>query len=150
MSILTIPTRTELIGIGITIEAAKKLQLPPQYATALHAWFLDQVRQTNPELSQQLHNGQDEKPFTISGIPEIAHTNQIQAHQTYQWQITALNGPFCNQGGDRATNSANLWANIIAHQEVGDSLTSIAADLKMFYGTVKKYVQLAKKQLAQM
>jgi CRISPR-associated endoribonuclease Cas6 len=355
---MSIPTRTELIGIGIIIEAAKELQLPPQYTTALHAWFLDQVRQTNPELSQQLHDGQDEKPFTISGIPEISQTNQLQAHQTYQWQITALNGPLCNwlrawlkqplgslrlnsttckiidrpitqpattyrkiwqqathfpsleltfisptsfrkrhnhmplpipenifhsylrrwnhfapngfdqteflewvnnsivilrhdirsskvaagksgsvtgftgqvqfgfapaakqnpkfqqlaaalikcapyfqtghkvtfglgqtqagwnspppitpniitlktqifnqrrqelvplflaqkkrQGGDRATNSANLWADIIARQEVGDSLTSIAADLKMSYDTVKKYAQLAKKQLAQM
>ncbi len=96
MSSLTIPPRTELIGIGITIEAAKEHQLLPQYTTAFHAWFLDQVRQTNPELAQQLHDDQDEKPFTISGIPEIAQTYQLQAHQPYRWQITALSAPLCN------------------------------------------------------
>lgn len=93
---LVIPPRTELIGISLTIETTKELQLPPHYTTALHAWFLDQVRQTDPALSQKLHDGQDEKSFSISGIPEIAQINQLQAHQPYQWQITALDAALCN------------------------------------------------------
>jgi CRISPR-associated endoribonuclease Cas6 len=51
------------------------------------------------------------------------------------------------QGGDRAKHTAQLWANIIARQESGDSLKSIAADLKLPYETVKKYAQLARKQM---
>ncbi len=51
------------------------------------------------------------------------------------------------QGGERARDIAQLWATIIAHQESGDSLKAIAADLKLPYETVKKYAQLARKQL---
>ncbi len=51
------------------------------------------------------------------------------------------------QGGDRAKQIAQLWATIIARQESGDSLKAIAADLKLPYETVKKYAQLARKQL---
>jgi CRISPR-associated endoribonuclease Cas6 len=51
------------------------------------------------------------------------------------------------QGGERASNTAKLWAQTIARQELSDSLIAIAADLKMPYGTVKKYVQLAKQQM---
>jgi CRISPR-associated endoribonuclease Cas6 len=51
------------------------------------------------------------------------------------------------QGGDRAKNIAHLWATIVAHQEAGDSLTAIAADLKLPYDTVKKYAQLARKSM---
>jgi CRISPR-associated endoribonuclease Cas6 len=51
------------------------------------------------------------------------------------------------QGGDRAKNTARLWATIVAHQEAGDSLKAIAADLKLPYDTVKKYAQAARKNL---
>lgn len=51
------------------------------------------------------------------------------------------------QGGDRALNSAWLWATIIARQENGDSLKSIAIDLGMPYDSVKKYSLLARKYL---
>ncbi|MGI0493514.1 CRISPR-associated endoribonuclease Cas6 [Alkalinema pantanalense CENA528] len=53
------------------------------------------------------------------------------------------------QGGDRAKNIAHLWATIVARQETGDSLKAIAADLNLPYETVKKYAQLARKQLAE-
>jgi CRISPR-associated endoribonuclease Cas6 len=51
------------------------------------------------------------------------------------------------QGGDRAKHIARQWATIIAHQESGDSLKAIAADMKLPYETVKKYAQLARKQI---
>jgi CRISPR-associated endoribonuclease Cas6 len=53
------------------------------------------------------------------------------------------------QGGDRARKTAHLWATIIARQEIGDSLKAIAADLKLPYDTVKKYAQIARKQLTE-
>jgi CRISPR-associated endoribonuclease Cas6 len=51
------------------------------------------------------------------------------------------------QGGDRAANTALLWATIIARQEHGDSLKSIAIDLGIPYDSAKKYSQLARKYL---
>lgn len=51
------------------------------------------------------------------------------------------------QGGDRAANAALLWATIVAHQENGDSLKSIAIDLGMPYDSAKKCSQLARKYL---
>jgi CRISPR-associated endoribonuclease Cas6 len=51
------------------------------------------------------------------------------------------------QGGDRAVKAALLWATIIAHQESGDSLKSIAIALDMPYDSVKKCSQLARKYL---
>jgi CRISPR-associated endoribonuclease Cas6 len=51
------------------------------------------------------------------------------------------------QGGDRAANTALLWATIIARQEHGDSLKSIAIDLDIPYDSAKKYSQLARKYL---
>lgn len=51
------------------------------------------------------------------------------------------------QGGDRAANTALLWATIVARQEAGDNLKSISIDLGMPYDSVKKCSQLARKYL---
>ncbi|MFH7028130.1 MAG: hypothetical protein ACHBN1_22685 [Heteroscytonema crispum UTEX LB 1556] len=49
----------------------------PQYTIGLHAWFLDQVRSSDPELSAYLHDGESEKPFTISALNgEIVSTGR--------------------------------------------------------------------------
>jgi CRISPR-associated endoribonuclease Cas6 len=53
------------------------------------------------------------------------------------------------QGGDRARKAAQMWALILARYEAGESLKAIAADLELPYETVKKYVQLARKVLAE-
>jgi CRISPR-associated endoribonuclease Cas6 len=97
---LIIPPQTELLAIEITIQPQADFYLRPQYPTALHGWFLDRVRSTNPTLSQQLHDGQDEKPFTISGfaeeIPTIDRQLLLSKDRSYQWQITALSVPLCD------------------------------------------------------
>jgi CRISPR-associated endoribonuclease Cas6 len=97
---LTIPPHTELLGINITIQPKTDCYLRPQYPTALHGWFLDQVRRSNPSLSQQLHDGQAEKPFTISGftgnMPTLDRQLLLRADRSYQWQITALARPLCD------------------------------------------------------
>lgn len=68
---LTWPDTTELVGLALQLQPLQDSSLYPQYAIALHAWFLDQVRQTDPTLSALLHDG-EEKPFTISGLEAIA------------------------------------------------------------------------------
>jgi len=95
----TLPTwadETELVGLEFELEAQHPGSLYAQYTIGLHAWFLDQVRQTNPELSATLHDEQNEKAFTISGLEGLqAQSKQFQLHagQTYRWTITALSKP---------------------------------------------------------
>lgn len=50
-------------------------------------------------------------------------------------------------GGDRASNTAERWATILARREMGESLQTIAQDLEMPYETVKTYVKLARHAL---
>jgi CRISPR-associated endoribonuclease Cas6 len=72
--------------------------LPSNYTYWLHAWFLDQIRQLDPNLSAELHNNQTEKAFTLSGfLPATPtnHTINFSASNTYQFQITALNKNIC-------------------------------------------------------
>ncbi len=90
----TIPADTELVGLVFELSSLNDGAIYPQYAIALHAWFLDQVRQTNPQLSAYLHDGESEKPFTISGLEGLLVTQgknlQLQAGKTYFWYVTAL------------------------------------------------------------
>jgi CRISPR-associated endoribonuclease Cas6 len=70
--------------------------LPPQYTTELHSWFLHQIRLINPELSAYLHDGQSEKPFTISslaGLSADSRSYQVLSAQTYRWAFTLLSQP---------------------------------------------------------
>lgn len=84
---------TELVGITFTLTSTENAKLYPQYAIGLHAWFLDCVRQGDPNLSAYLHDGQSDKPFTVSELdgPMVgAKQLQLVAGETYQWTITAL------------------------------------------------------------
>lgn len=85
----------DLVGIRLELHAVHSGEILPQYTTGLHAWFLEQVRKTNPELSQYLHDGESEKPFTISRLEgvkwEAGKKIKILINQPYYWTITALN-----------------------------------------------------------
>lgn len=88
---------TELVGLVLELTANAPDSLYTQYTVGLHAWFLDQVRQTNPELSAYLHDGQSEKPFTLSRLDgdflTSGKTLKLKPDTTYRWYITALYQP---------------------------------------------------------
>lgn len=85
---------TELVGIVLKLSPYQSGTLPLQYTVGLHAWLLDQVRQSDPNLSAYLHDGQSEKPFTISQLEGeiISQGRELQLSETqiYRWQITGL------------------------------------------------------------
>lgn len=85
---------TELIGLEFELVSSKDAYLYPQYTIGLHAWFLDQVRSLDGELSAYLHDGESEKPFTISALDgEIISSGrqiQLSTNTTYRWYVTAL------------------------------------------------------------
>ncbi|MBW4615242.1 MAG: CRISPR-associated endoribonuclease Cas6 [Desmonostoc vinosum HA7617-LM4] len=96
-SFLSIPTwtdDTELVGLVFDLQPITSTSLYSQYTIGLHAWFLDQVRQFNPELSTYLHDGESEKPFNISALEgQLLPTGrqlQLEANQIYRWHINAL------------------------------------------------------------
>lgn len=84
----------ELVGVTFLLTPQCSATLSSQYATGLHAWFLDQVRQDNPGLSAKLHDQTAEKAFTISRLEgEITPAGkqlQLSADQSYRWSVTAL------------------------------------------------------------
>jgi CRISPR-associated endoribonuclease Cas6 len=96
------PRQPDLIGIQLTIQPTQDSTLPSNYTYWLHAWFLDQIRQIDPNLSVELHNNQTEKAFSLSGF--LSNTNLAISHNrtinfsavtTYHCQITALNKTLC-------------------------------------------------------
>ncbi|NCJ08571.1 CRISPR-associated endoribonuclease Cas6 [Synechococcales cyanobacterium C] len=91
------PKTTELLGITLNLSPLADSEAYPQYVIGLHAWFLEQVRQYSPQLSQELHDNQTEKAFTLSALLDPqnpwSRTLKLQAGQVYQWQITALSRP---------------------------------------------------------
>ncbi|MFQ3616755.1 MAG: CRISPR-associated endoribonuclease Cas6 [Cyanobacteriota bacterium] len=91
------PANTQLVGLTLQLQPYDDSTLYPQYTIGLHAWLLDQVRQMNPELSAYLHDGESEKPFTISALQgvEIAPGGslRVRSDRLYTWTITALSQP---------------------------------------------------------
>ncbi|ALB41816.1 CRISPR-associated protein Cas6 [Anabaena sp. WA102] len=88
---------TELVSLVFDLEVTDSTALYSQYTIGLHAWFLDQVRQINPTLSAYLHDGESEKPFSISALEgQLLPTGkqlQLQSNQIYRWQINAISQP---------------------------------------------------------
>jgi CRISPR-associated endoribonuclease Cas6 len=88
---------TELVGLTLNVQPSQTLIVPPHYTTELHSWFLDQVRRTNFDLATRLHDGQAEKPFTISPldgpIDFQGHSLRFAPGNLYRWTITALSQP---------------------------------------------------------
>lgn len=95
----TWPDSTELLGLTLTLQPTTAFELPPQYTTELHSWFLDQVRRLDYQLSSNLHDGQSEKPFTVSGLNNLSMQRShyaIDPKQAYEWRITLLSTQVVN------------------------------------------------------
>jgi len=95
---ITWPLETELIGLRIIVSPTQDIQLTPRYTVGLHAWLLQQVCLTNPQLAAYLHDGQSEKGFTISTLSGevniLGRSILFYENCLYSWQITALTQSF--------------------------------------------------------
>ena len=94
LSDLTWTKENELVTLQFNLVPDKDSYLSPDYAKGLHAWFLDQVRISNPELSQVLHDEQTEKAFTISRLEgqlqAVGKKIFIKSSENYQWYLSIL------------------------------------------------------------
>jgi CRISPR-associated endoribonuclease Cas6 len=90
-------TNRELVAIDFDIAPQDNAKLFRQYVIGLHAWFLDCVRQTWPDLSAKLHDSPEDKAFTLSPLlvefPIIGRKLHIQRHQSYHWRLTLFSRP---------------------------------------------------------
>ncbi|MEB3213074.1 MAG: CRISPR-associated endoribonuclease Cas6 [Leptolyngbyaceae bacterium] len=88
---LTWPKETELVGIEFSLLAEENYELYSQYSIGLHAWFLQSIQAFDVELSADLHDGESEKPFCITGLDGqfVAHSRnlQLEAGKTYHWSV---------------------------------------------------------------
>ncbi|MEG3911066.1 CRISPR-associated endoribonuclease Cas6 [Microcoleus sp. w1-18aA5] len=91
------PDNTELVGLVLELTPRAASYLYAQYAIGLHAWFLGQVQQTDPNLSKLLHDEQSEKAFTISGLEGDLLPGgkefQLLGDRIYRWYVTGLSKP---------------------------------------------------------
>src|SRR4028119_1349399 len=91
------PADTELVGLVFELTPGAASYLYAQYAIGLHAWFLGQVQQTDPDLSKLLHDEQSEKAFTISGLEGDLLPGgkefQLLGDRIYRWYVTGLSKP---------------------------------------------------------
>lgn len=88
------PKTTELLSLEFTLRPLADCQLYAQYTIGLHAWFLHQIQDLNPDLSAYLHDGESEKPFSLTGLSGkfIPHSQslRLRATETYRWRINIL------------------------------------------------------------
>lgn len=126
----------EIVGITLTLKAIADITLQPNYTTGLHAWFLHQVRDSDPELSAYLHDGQSEKAFTLSSLignlkPQ-AQNLIAKAGDRYTWRISALSqsvSQWLRKWKNRPPTTLNLYAGDfkIEHIEISTPATTYNA-----------------------
>ena len=99
------PKTAELVSLEFALRPLSNCALYPQYTIGLHAWFLHQVRDLDAELSAYLHDGESEKPFSLTGLngqfTSHGQSLQLQPEQTYTWRVNALS--------QRAAQGIALW-----------------------------------------
>ena len=91
---IVFPLGTEIVSLVFSLTPQTDAKLSPDYGKGLHAWFLNCVREDDPALSRYLHDGQSEKPFSISRLQGDITTDRKQLcifkKNTYQWSVTVL------------------------------------------------------------
>ena len=94
------PPMDELFALEIYLTPVEAGHINVHAGNLSHAAFLDLIRQADPELSEMLHQGNQRRPYTVSGLqgPTQQH-NKMQAGQVsvapgqqYSLRITILEG----------------------------------------------------------
>ncbi len=68
-----------LLSCVITLRPQSPATLPTDTGRATHAWFLSQVRRTDPALAEDLHRPNAVRPFTVSALRGVTVNPQGQA-----------------------------------------------------------------------
>jgi CRISPR-associated endoribonuclease Cas6 len=86
--------KSELVGLRFELRPCQAVELFPDYAKGLHAWFLHQIQAYDPDLSRYLHDQQTEKAFTLSRLdgPILVNGDKLilSTDTTHHWYLTLL------------------------------------------------------------
>jgi CRISPR-associated endoribonuclease Cas6 len=102
----------EIVGLNLELKPQTNSYIYPDYSKGLHAWFLQQIGQFDPNLSQILHDEQEQKAFTLSllegKITPYGDKLQIYQEESYNWLITILSASVINWLKDWLKSMPNL------------------------------------------
>ena len=92
---LSWPASTQILSLQFALQPKVEASLPPNYAVALHAWFLKQVSRDDPVLGQQMHDNQTEKCFSMSRFQGLGQGQSLVVYpdEIYQWQVSGFSLP---------------------------------------------------------
>lgn len=83
-----------LVSWVISLQPAEPVSTPANLSRAVHAWFLEQVRQADPSLAKELHQGQAQRPFTVSNLLPIGWRHRglvtLSPEETYALRVTSF------------------------------------------------------------
>lgn len=82
----------DLASVMLLIRPSHTDTVPAWLGRAAHAWFLDALRQIQPDLSAAVHDASGSKPFTISSllVETRGDLRQLTPRQTYPLRLTTL------------------------------------------------------------
>ena len=106
-----------LAALVLTLKPGATATVPAFLGRAAHAWFLDQVHQTDPQLAQTLHAPDTPKPFTISPLwspsPQPHRDSQrLSPSQTCYLRVTSIEASLSRR---LLSTLAPRWANATIH-----------------------------------
>ena len=83
-----------LLSAVLTLRPLQAATVPANLGRATHAWFLDQVRATDPVLAEALHQADVTRPFTVSNLQGTGRPSQGQVtlspEQTVSLRVTSF------------------------------------------------------------
>lgn len=119
-----------LTALVLTLRPTTAATVPAFLGRAAHAWFLDQLHQTDPDLAQRLHEPNTPRPFTVSPLWCSSSRRRGGRHRLYPdspcyLRITSIE----NDLSSRLLNTfAPRWAGATMHLTgVPFEVTSVAA-----------------------
>ena len=115
--------RGDVFSVLIQLRAVSSRPIPPRIGEIGylgHAAFLDLLRQVDPVLSQQLHDLNQRKPFTLSSLSQV-QSDRFRSEPLYQLRLTTL--------------SAEIFGAFMSR-----FLGLDTANLKLFFMGVTKYL----------
>ena len=106
-----------LTALVLTLKPTANATTPVFLGRAAHAWFLDQMRQVDPQLAQRLHTPDTPKPFTVSPLwsptsPPHGGSLHLSTGQTCYLRLTSVEA---NLSRRLLSTFISRWANAIIH-----------------------------------
>ena len=95
-----------LTSLHLTLTPTAPVTLPAWLGRATHAWFLESVQQRNPALAAELHEPNQERPFTVSDLwgpgLERQGQNKLTPGTAYSLRVTGCRADISNLLGGLA------------------------------------------------